>query len=142
AAMERSYGIDEYRALLATLRERIPGLAVSTDVIAGFPGETEEDFAETERFLDEARYDFAYLFKYSRRGGTKAWRRGETVSEEEKGRRLTRLIELQERIALEKNRAFLGREVEVLVEGPARRTEGFLFGKTREFKTAVFPARD
>jgi tRNA-2-methylthio-N6-dimethylallyladenosine synthase len=139
AAMERSYTIAEYRDLLATLRERIPGLAVSTDLIAGFPGETDEDFAATERFLAEARYDFAYLFKYSRREGTKAYRLGDTVDEAKKGSRLRRLIDLQEEIALEKNRAFVGREVEVLVEGPARRAEGLAFGKTREFKTAVFP---
>jgi tRNA-2-methylthio-N6-dimethylallyladenosine synthase len=139
AAMERSYTIAEYRDLLATLRARIPGLAVSTDLIAGFPGETAEDFLATERFLEEARYDFAYLFKYSRREGTKAYRLGDTVDEAEKGRRLRRLIDLQEEIGLEKNRGFIGREVEVLVEGAARRSEGFVFGKTREFKTAVFP---
>jgi tRNA-2-methylthio-N6-dimethylallyladenosine synthase len=141
AAMERSYTIEQYRDLLATVRSRIPGLAVSTDLIAGFPGEDEADFDATERFLAEARYDFAYLFKYSPREGTKAYRLGDTVDEEEKGRRLTRLIDLQERIALERNLAFVGREVEVLVEGAARRTAGFVFGKTREFKTAVFPER-
>jgi tRNA-2-methylthio-N6-dimethylallyladenosine synthase len=141
AAMERSYTIAEYRDLLATVRSRIPGLAVSTDLIAGFPGETVDDFLATESFLQEARYDFAYLFKYSRREGTKAYRRGDTMDEAEKGRRLRRLIELQEEIALQKNRAYVGRDVEVLVEGPARRTEGFVFGKTREFKTAVFPER-
>jgi len=141
AAMERSYTIAEYRDLLATVRSRIPGLAVSTDLIAGFPGETADDFLATERFLQEARYDFAYLFKYSRREGTKAYRLGDTMDEAEKGRRLRRLIDLQEEIALQKNRAYVGRDVEVLVEGPARRTEGFLFGKTREFKTAVFPER-
>jgi len=141
AAMERSYTIAEYRDLLATVRSRIPGLAVSTDLIAGFPGETADDLLATERFLQEARYDFAYLFKYSRREGTKAYRLGDTMDEAEKGRRLRRLIDLQEEIALQKNRAYVGRDVEVLVEGPARRTEGFLFGKTREFKTAVFPER-
>jgi tRNA-2-methylthio-N6-dimethylallyladenosine synthase len=141
AAMERSYTIAEYRDLLATVRSRIPGLAVSTDLIAGFPGETADDLLATERFLQEARYDFAYLFKYSRREGTKAYRLGDTMDEAEKGRRLRRLIDLQEEIALQKNRAYVGRDVEVLVEGPARRTEGFLFGKTREFKTAVFPDR-
>jgi tRNA-2-methylthio-N6-dimethylallyladenosine synthase len=141
AAMERSYTIEHYRDLLATVRERIPGIAVSTDLIAGFPGEDEADFAATERFLAEARYDFAYLFKYSPREGTKAYRLGDTVDDEEKGRRLTRLIDLQERIALERNLAFVGREVEVLVEGAARRTAGSVFGKTREFKTAVFPER-
>ena len=79
-------------------------VAVSTDVIVGFPGETEADFETTERFLREARYDFAYLFKYSAREGTRAWKTDETVDEGEKGRRLERLIALQESISLERHR--------------------------------------
>jgi tRNA-2-methylthio-N6-dimethylallyladenosine synthase len=140
SAMARDYTIAAYRDLLARVRERIPGVAVSTDVIVGFPGESEEDFAETCRFLEDARYDFAYLFKYSAREGTRAAKLCETVSEEDKVRRLQQLITRQEGIALERNRAMVGQEVEVLVEGPARRSEGFLMGKTPTFKTIVFPA--
>jgi tRNA-2-methylthio-N6-dimethylallyladenosine synthase len=139
-AMQRGYTIGDYRALLGRLRARVPGLAVSTDVIVGFPGETGADFAATAALLDEARYDFAYLFKYSPRDGTKAARLEETVSEEEKGTRLRRLIERQEQISLEKNRALVGSVVEVLVEGPAKRPPGFLVGKSANFKTTIFPA--
>ncbi len=137
AAMRRDYTIDEYRALLADIRRRIPGIAVSTDVIVGFPGESEEDFARTAAFLDEARYDFAYLFKYSPREGTKAWSLGDTMSEEEKGRRLRLLIDRQQEISAEVYGTWVGEEVEVLVEGPAKHPEGWVVGKTADFKTTV-----
>ena len=140
--MQRGYTIDDYRHLVAELRRRIPDLAVSTDIIVGFPGESDDDFAATARWLDEARYDFAYLFKYSAREGTKAYRLDETVSEDEKGRRLKRLIDRQEEISLERNRAWLGREVEVLVEGPAKRPPGHTVGKARTWKTTIFPAAE
>jgi tRNA-2-methylthio-N6-dimethylallyladenosine synthase len=139
-AMRRGYTIEEYRNLLERVRASVPGIAVSTDLIVGFPDEDEEDFAATATFLAEARYDFAYLFKYSARDGTRAFRFPETVSEGEKQRRLATLIALQERIALERNQAFVGHEVEVLVEGPAKRPPGFAAGKSPSFKTTVFPA--
>lgn len=141
AAMQRDYEIDEYRALLATLRERIPGIAVSTDLIVGFPGERESDFERSVKFLDEARYDFAYMFKYSRRERTKAYELGDTVSEEEKGRRLRRVIDRQGEISHEIFTAHIGSEVEILVEGPAKRPAGWVVGKTRDFKTTVMEAR-
>jgi len=138
--MRRDYGIDAYRDLLARVRAAVPGIAVSTDVIVGFPGEDDADFAATETFLREACFDFAYLFKYSAREGTRAYRMEETVAEDEKQRRLAALIALQEEIALDRNRALIGREVEVLVEGPAKRPAGHVAGKTPDFKTTVFPA--
>ena len=138
-AMARDYKIEEYRDLLYRFREAVPSLALSTDIIVGFPGEEERDFEETAAFLEEVRYDFAYLFKYSPREGTRAFKIPDSVSEEEKGRRLTRLIERQEQISFEKNRELIGAEVEVMVEGEARRNEGFVFGKSRNFKTTVFP---
>ena len=138
--MRRGYTIEEYRDLLERVRTSVPGIAVSTDLIVGFPGEDEEDFAATADFLAEARYDFAYLFKYSARDGTRAFRMAETVSDNEKQRRLAMLIAAQERIGLERNQAFVGREVEVLVEGPAKRPPGFAAGKSPNFKTTVFPA--
>jgi tRNA-2-methylthio-N6-dimethylallyladenosine synthase len=136
--MARGYTVARYEALVAELRARVPGIALSTDVIVGFPGETDDDFAATEALLARVRYDSAFLFKYSRREGTRAARWPETVSEAEKGRRLERLIALQERISGELNAALVGREVEVLVEGPARRTPGWMAGKTPQLKTAVF----
>ena len=137
-AMRRDYEIDEYRELLERIRREIPGVAVSTDIITGFPGETEQDFQKTADFLKEARYDFAYLFKYSRRERTRAYELGDTMSEEEKGRRLRQLIDQQEIISGELYRGQIGEVVEVLVEGPAKRPEGWVVGKTRDFKTTVF----
>ena len=138
-AMQRTYSYSEFLEVVARLRARIPGLALSTDVIVGFPGETGEDFALTVRALEHVRFDSAFLFKYSARPDTRAWKWEETVSEEEKGRRLTRLIDLQHGISGEIHDGWVGREVEVLVEGPARRNPEQLYGKTREFKAVVFP---
>lgn len=138
-AMARDYTIEQYRELLGRLRERVPGIAVSTDIIVGFPSEGESDFQATADFLEEAQYDFAYQFKYSPREGTRAYKIPDTVSEEEKGRRLRQLIDRQEEISFEKNQEQLAREVEVMVEGPARRPPGHVVGKTRDFKTTVFP---
>jgi len=137
-AMDRTYTWPEYRRLVDRLRAAIPDLSLSTDIIVGFTGETEEDFEKTVHAMREVRYDNAFLFKYSARPDTKAFRLGDTVSEEEKGLRLTRLIDLQLGISAERNDAWIGREVEVLVEGPARRNAGQLFGKSRQFKAVVW----
>jgi tRNA-2-methylthio-N6-dimethylallyladenosine synthase len=139
AAMNRTYSIATYGEVLARLRAAMPTLAVSTDIIVGFPDETEGDFQATADYLAEKRFDSAFLFKYSARSDTKAFRWAETVSEEEKGRRLAHLIELQQRISAERNDAMVGREVEVLVEGRGRRSAEQLFGKSAEFKDVVFP---
>lgn len=138
-AMKRNYTVDEYRALVARLRTAIPDLALSTDVIVGFPGETEEDFERTAALMREIRFDSAFLFKYSARPDTRACRWDETVSEDEKGRRLQHLIDIQHAISGEINDAWVGREAEVLVEGPARRNPEQLYGKTAQFKTLVLP---
>ena len=138
--MERGYSIEDYDALAARLRERIPGIELSTDVIVGFPGETEEDFLATCAYLERIGYDHAFLFAYSPREGTKAYRFAETIPPEEKQRRLETVIALQERISAERSRRWIGRTVEVLVEGPAKRQKDWLAGKSREFKTVVFPA--
>jgi tRNA-2-methylthio-N6-dimethylallyladenosine synthase len=141
AAMERSYTLARYEAVLARLRERIPGVAVSTDIIVGFPGETEDDFLMTRDFMRRARFDSAFLFKYSARPDTKSFRTPETVDEPEKGRRLQALIDQQHEISGEIHDGWIGREVEVLVDGPSWRgagTERQLHGKSREFKTVVW----
>jgi len=142
ARMERGYTVGEYRALVDRLRERVPGIALSTDIIVGFPGESENDFESTLALMRDVAYDSAFLFKYSRRSHTKAGKWEETVSEEEKGRRLQLVIAEQERISAERNRAQLGDVVQVLVEGPARRREGWIAGKTAHFKTAVFASAE
>jgi tRNA-2-methylthio-N6-dimethylallyladenosine synthase len=133
--MNRTYTVAEYLAVVARLRAAIPGIAMSTDVIVGFPGETVEDFERTVALMERVRYDSAFIFKYSARPDTRAWRWEETVSEEEKGGRLTRLIDLQHRISGEIHAALTGREVDVLVESTARRDARQLYGKTAHFKT-------
>jgi len=147
-AMNRTYTLAQYRDVVARLRGAVPGLALSTDIIVGFPGESEEDFEKTADYMRDVRYDSAFLFKYSARPDTKAWRWAESVSEPEKGRRLEHLLAQQQSISGALNDQLIGHEVEVLVEGPARRAghaggpngrgAGQLFGKSAHFKTVVF----
>jgi tRNA-2-methylthio-N6-dimethylallyladenosine synthase len=137
--MERGYTVEHYIALVERLRAAVPGLALSTDIIVGFPGEDAADFQATHDVMATIRYDSAFMFKYSAREGTKAYKWNETLSEEEKVQRLQTIITLQERISAEINRQAIGQTTEVLVEGPAKRPQGWLSGKTRQFKTAVFP---
>jgi tRNA-2-methylthio-N6-dimethylallyladenosine synthase len=139
--MDRGYMVEEYADLVGRLRRAIPSLALSTDIIVGFPGEEEEDFLATYKFMAEVRYDHAFMFQYSPREGTKAYKWGETVSEKEKGRRLQEIIKLQEVISAERNGGLVGQTVETLVEGPAKRQKGWLAGKTPQFKTTVFPGK-
>jgi len=138
--MQRGYSAEEYLRLVERLRAAIPGLALSTDVIVGFPGESEHDFEATLDLMRSVRFDSAFMFQYSRRDHTKAAKWDETVCAAEKSRRLQAVIATQERMSAEINATYVGAEVEVLVEGPARRRDGWLAGKTSHFKTAVFPA--
>jgi tRNA-2-methylthio-N6-dimethylallyladenosine synthase len=138
AAMERGYTVAEYLDLVGRVRAAVPGVAISTDIIVGFHGEEAADFEATIAIMREVGYDAAFMFKYSVREYTRAFRLGDSVSEDEKGRRLMALIELQEEMSLACNRAMIGREFPVLVEGPARRGGGMLAGKTPQFKTAIF----
>ena len=139
AAMQRTYTLEAYREVAARLRERIPDVALSTDIIVGFPGESDEDFERTVEHMRAARYDSAFLFKYSARPDTRAWRSPETVTEDEKGRRLQTLVDLQHAVSGEINDGWIGREVEVLVEGPARKNPDQLYGRAPQFKAIVFP---
>ena len=119
--MKRGYTVEEYREMLAAIRETIPEAAVTSDFIVGFCGETEEDFAATVRLVEEARFKNSFIFKYSPRPGTKAdelW--PDDVPEEVKRRRNNELLAIQNRIGEEENRRFIGRIVEVLVEGPSK----------------------
>lgn len=140
-AMKRSYTRASYMNLVARLRQAVPGIALSADVIVGFPGEEEADFRATVSLMEAVRFDFAYMFKYSERESTAAHRSlPDTVSEEEKGVRLEAMIDLQNRISAEVNAGYVGRELDVLVEGKARRGKGRVFGKSDRFKTVVFPS--
>lgn len=142
SAMNRTYTTGEFRDVAERIRRAIPGVALTTDIIVGFPGETEQDFEATAALMREIRFESAFLFKYSARPDTRAFTWPETVSEEAKGHRLSQLIELQHQISGEVHDAMVGREVEVLVEGPSRRggeeREPQLHGKTPQFKTVVF----
>ena len=137
-AMNRTYTMAEYLHVAERLRAAVPGIALSTDIIVGFPGESAADFERTERHMREMRYDSAFLFKYSARPDTRAFAMPETVSEEEKGERLARLIETQQQVSAEINDGWIGRETEVLVESTARKNEAQLYGKNPQFKTVVF----
>ena len=134
--MNRSYRQARYLAWVRRIREAVPGIAMSTDVIVGFPGETEEDFQQTMRVVEEVRFDSAYTFQYSPRAGTRAAGFEHQVPKEIVQERFDRLVELQERISLERNRALVGRTVEVLVEGEGRK--GGAQGRTRSNKVVHF----
>jgi len=139
AVMNRKYTFDDYMAKLGKLRAAMPDIAITTDIIVGFPGETEEDYLQTMRALEEIRYDGIFSFKYSRRPNTAALKLRGHVPEEVKAAWLDRVIELQNRITTEKNAGRVGRVEEVLVEGPEKSGgEGRLSGKTRGGRTVNF----
>ena len=138
--MRRTYSAEEYRELVYKLRERIPAIALSTDVIVGFCGETDQDFTETYTLMEEIRFDSAFMFKYSDREGTLANKMlDDDVPETEKGRRLNEIISLQEQISVDINQSMIGRTVRVLVEGNSKRDSEQYYGKSDSFKTTVFP---
>jgi tRNA-2-methylthio-N6-dimethylallyladenosine synthase len=137
-AMRRTYSRERYLALVESLRSAIPDLALTTDVIVGFPGETDGDFEETLEVVEDVRYDSAFTFVFSPRQGTEAAGMGDQVPEELKQERVERLIEVVQRIAAERNRERLGRIEQVLVEGPSRTDPSFLRGKTRRNTTVNF----
>jgi len=133
--MVRGYTVAQYKELVRRIRETIPGVSLATDVIVGFPGETEEQFMNTYRLLEEIRFDVVHVAAYSPRPGTAASRLKDDVPPEEKKRRLRLIEELQERISSEINAGLLGKEVEILVEG---RRKGRWFGRTRTNKLVFF----
>ncbi len=137
-AMRRTYDRDRYLRLVDRLRAAVPGLALGTDVIVGFPGETEEDFRETLEVVEEVRYDSAFTFIYSPRRGTEAAAMANQVPEEVKHERLERLVEVVQRIAAERNAERVGLVEEVLVEGPSRTDPARLRGRTRRNTTVNF----
>lgn len=136
--MKRRYSISFYDELLHKMREAIPDLAVTTDIIVGFPQETEEDFQATFDYMQKVQYDSAFIFKYSSREGTKAYSWQETVSEKEKVERLESLVKLQTEISEKLNQKYVGKTVEVLIEGTAKKGEDKYYGKSPHFKTVVF----
>ncbi len=141
--MRRTYTRDQYLALVDRARTIVPGISLSTDVIAGFCGETEDEHRDTLSLMELVRYDHAYMFMYSERPDTYAARKyRDDVSDETKKRRLGEIIELQNRISLENNRAEIGSEHVVLVEGPSKRSDEQLCGRTDTNKMVVFDRHD
>jgi tRNA-2-methylthio-N6-dimethylallyladenosine synthase len=137
-AMRRTYSRERYLALVERMRAAVPDLALTTDLIVGFPGETDADFEETLTAVEEVRYDGAYTFIYSPRRGTEAAAMAEQVPEPVKHERLERLIDAVQRIAAERNAERVGRVEEVLVEGPSRNDAGLIRGRTRRNTTVNF----
>lgn len=137
--MKRYYTRARYMEIVAKMRAKKPGMALSTDIIVGFPGETREDFDQTLSALKEVQFDMAFLFKYSVRKGTPAEKLGDDVPKKEKEVRHLELLNLQNEITLQRNLASVGQTVEVLVEGPSQSNSDRWAGRTRENKLAVFP---
>ncbi|MCF6238970.1 MAG: tRNA (N6-isopentenyl adenosine(37)-C2)-methylthiotransferase MiaB, partial [Candidatus Marinimicrobia bacterium] len=136
--MNRTYTKQHFLDLARKMREQIPGLAISTDMIVGFPGETEADFQETIDVMNQVKFDTAFTFKYSPRPGTKAAEYADTVPEAEKQDRLERMIMLQKEHTLLRNKALIGTRVEVLVEKDSKKSEKQHQGRTRSNKIVIF----
>jgi len=130
ARMKRQYDAGEYLRIIRSIRNAIPQISISGDVIVGFPGETEDDFDRTLELVREVRFEGLFTFKYSARRGTAATRWEDHIPDETKIERLNRLTELQNSIQLTENQKLIGREMEVLVEGESRRGGGQLMGRT------------
>jgi tRNA-2-methylthio-N6-dimethylallyladenosine synthase len=137
-AMRRTYSRDRYLALVDKLRTAIPDLALGTDIIVGFPGETENDFHETLEVVEAVGYDSAFTFVYSPRSGTEAAAMVDQVPDEVKHERIERLVELVQRVAQERNRTRVGLTEEVLAEGPSRTDPTRVRGRTRRNTTVNF----
>ena len=139
--MNRKYTVAGYLERIEKIREIVPEAAITTDIIAGFCSETEEDHRATLELMQKVRFDSAFMFQYSQRPGTKAARHfPDDVPPEVKTRRLNEIIEFQSAISLERNRECVGQTYEVLIEGTSKRDSGSLFGRTSSNKVCVFPA--
>jgi len=138
--MRRGYTVERYIRIVEEARRLIPGISITTDILVGFPGETEEDFRMTLDVMRIVQFDDAYMYRYSPRPGTLAARFPDEVPEEEKLRRLDEVIRLQREITRKKNERLLGSEVEVLLEAPAKR--GGMLGRTRTGKPVVVEGED
>jgi tRNA-2-methylthio-N6-dimethylallyladenosine synthase len=136
--MRRTYSRERYLKLVAEMRAAIPDLALTTDLIVGFPGETEEDFHETVEVVEEVGFDGAFTFVFSPRSGTEAAQMPDQLPEEAKRERIERLIDVVQRSAAARNAERVGRIEEVLVEGPSRTDAAVLRGRTRRNTTVNF----
>ena len=141
-AMNRNYTRESYLSLIRYMREKMPDIAISTDIIVGFPGETEEDFEDTLSIVREARYDMMYSFIYSKRGGTPAAEMEDQIPAEVTGKRFPRLLEVQNEISLERNLVWENRTLRVLVDGRSKNNPDKFSGRTDGNKIVLFDADD
>ncbi|RPI59998.1 MAG: tRNA (N6-isopentenyl adenosine(37)-C2)-methylthiotransferase MiaB [Ignavibacteriales bacterium] len=137
--MNRTYTVEHYLNLIEKAKKIIPGVSFSTDIISGFPTETWEDHLATLEILKQVRYDGAYMFKYSPREGTKAFRMEDDVPEDVKSKRLQEIIDIQHQISLEKNQDMIGKDEIILVEGFSKKSNNFIAGRTDTNKTVIVP---
>lgn len=137
--MNRGYSQEEYLNLVSKIRSAVPGISITTDVMVGFPGETDADYADTINLLKEVQFEGAFTFIYNIRPGTPAASFSDQVPEEIKKVRIEELIKLQNKITLAKNKAEEGKVKEVLVEGESKNNQNLLAGRTRTNKMTVFP---
>ena len=137
--MGRGYTVERYRTLTDRLRERVPGISLTSDILVGFPGETEEQFQNTLKTIEAVRFDAAYTFAFNARPGTAAAQMEDQLDGPTKIRRLREVISIQEKINLEKNQADIGREFEVLVDGRNEKDSSKMTGYTRTSKIINFP---
>ena len=141
--MKRKYSREHYLSRIEAIKRILPGASVSTDIIAGFCDESEEEHQETLSLMKEVGYDFSFMFKYSERPGTFAAKRySDNVSEKTKTRRLNEIIDLQNRLSLESKKRDVGSTFEVLVEGRSKKSEEHLFGRSSQNKVVVFPRKN
>ena len=138
ARMNRHYTLDSYKSLVGYARERIPGITLTSDIMVGFPGETEQDFEDTLSALKDIRYDMVYSFIYSRRRNTPAAEYEDQVPEEVKGERFRRMLEIQSDIGIKINESYIGKTVRVLCDGISKNDEDTLSGRTDGGKNICF----
>lgn len=136
--MNRNYTKEQYLELIEKIRKAVPGVSFTTDIMVGFPGETEEDFQDTLDVVEKVRFDLAYTFIYSKRVGTPAAEMEEQVDEKTKKERFDRLLSKVYKIIEENNQAMIGRIEEILVEGPSKTNKDYLTGRTRTNKIVNF----
>jgi len=137
--MNRTYSVEQYLGLVEKIRSAMPSASLTTDIISGFPTETEDEHRMTVDLMKHVRYDGAYTFKYSPRENTKAWELADGVSEEVKGQRVYEISQMQHRISHELNDKLIGTVERVLVEGASKKSDGEWTGRTDTNKTVVFP---
>lgn len=140
--MNRTYSIEHYLNLIDKARKIIPNVSFSTDIISGFPTESYEDHLATLNVMQKVKYDGAYMFKYSPREGTKAFKMDDDVQEGTKSKRLQEIIALQQQISFDLNQLLLEKKEIVLVEGASKKSEDFLAGRTDANKVVVFPRQE